>query len=351
MSLYHAIFEHDVEHILYETGILLKKGETDAIEDAWIQTLGNIAEHLISCEGKVFTDVLKPLSRLLEQEQLVIRDAFVMSVKLSFLLKRIKKHARGRPSIQKLRDKVKGLFPEKAALSAEGLKTFAKVLPSSSKSEEYAFAQRIIAGLSKIWTEGKHDDSRNCLEYLSRRQLSVNDDSDMVDFLWGVAAVYFKGDENVATTYNIFSWNETKKTRKQRLGLLWGLLYWVQAHSENVATVWWTDEELQILGKITEKYKDLWDQLREDEKDKEISKDLTGIDLIHAFEPRGIQEDSYHEPYQDQRKNIDLTKTKINGFEQKAVKEKSTSDSKSRKNEAYHLDPRYWRVHTSKKGA
>lgn len=350
MSLYQAIFEHDVEHILYETGVLLKRGDTDVVEDTWIRVLCSIAEHIVVTEAKLLLELLQSLDALLMQNQMMIRDSFLMSVKLSYLLKRVKRHARAKPSIQKLRDKIKLLFPEKAALSPDGLVTFASVLPPSEKEEEYQFAQRIIAGLSKLWTEGKQEDSRNCLEYLSRKKLSVLDETDMIDFLWGVIAIFFKGEQNVATTFRIYNWNETKKTRKERLGLLWGIFYWVQSCRENVATAWWMDEELQILQKIADKHKDLWDQLQEEETPQK-NKDIKGVDVMQNFEPRGTTEEAYFEPYEDQRKNIDLTKTKISGMAQKHVKEKSSTDSKSRHNEAYHLDPRYWRIHSGKKGS
>lgn len=348
MSLYHALFEYDVEHILYETGVLLKKGETDELENAWITVVCKIAEHVMGMEGQLFLDVLKSLAKVLQQPQLMIRDAFLLSVKVSFLLRRVSCHARDKLSVHKLRDKVKTLFPEKAALSSDGLKTFAAVLPPPDKVEEYQFAQRIIAGLSKLWTEGKYEESRNCMEYLSRKKIEVDvqDHGDMASFLWGVVHAFFKGDENVATTYKVFCWNQTQKHRKERMGLLWGFFYWVQVPLENVATLSWRDDEERVLDKIGEKYKELWSQLQEEE---EPPKETSKIDVLYAFEPRGTVQEVYHEPYQDQRKNIELKKSKMDAMgmgTSKQVKEKSAHISKSHRNETHHLDPRYWRIGT-----
>lgn len=350
MSLYHAIFEYDVEHILYETGVLLKAGATDDLENIWIDVLCKVAEHINAMEGAMFLEVMQELHAVLHQPQVIIKDAFVLSVKLSYLLKRVACHAKDRPSFQKLREKIKPLFPEKAALSKDGVATFSKILPSSDNVEEYQFAQRIIAGLSKIWTEGKYEDSRNCLEYLSRKKVEVGEDMDIVTFLWGVVHAYFK-DKIVATTYSVYTWHETKKTRKDRVPLLWSIFYWVQVPVKNVATISWRDDELRVFDKIVEKHKDLWQQLQQDDDETETRGPMSGdaMDVIFTFEPRGVPQEVVHEPYQDQRKNIDLKKSKSDQLASKHVKEKSGMISKA--NETNYLDPRYWRVHTRKEGA
>lgn len=354
MSLYHAIFEYDAEHILYETGLLLKAGGTDELENTWIDILCKIAEHVASMEATLFLEVLILLDSVLLQPQIVVRDAFILSVKLSYLLKRVSCHARDKSSIHKLRDKIKTLFPETAALSQEGVATFSKILPPVDKVDEYQFAHRIIAGLSKIWTECRYEDARNCMEYLSRRRIEIADEMDMTTFLWGVIHIFFKNEENVATTYRVFSWNETKKTRKERIGLLWSLFYWVRPPKANIAnTLVWRDDEVRVFQRIHEKHKDLWQQIMEEDAQEVSEKEVTGVDMMLSFEPRGESYDTacHIEPYEDKRKNIELKKSKTEHLASKGIKEKSSEVSKSHRHETYHLDPRHWRVYTCKEGA
>lgn len=352
-GLYEAMLQYDAEHILYETGMLLKEGATDALEGLWIQVTCTIAEHLMGMEAKLFVETLGLLDQVLRDKQIRICDAFLLSVQLSYLMRRVSSHAKDRPSIQRLREKVKGLFPEKAALSKDGLEAFANVLPMESQSEEFAFAQRIIAGLSKVWTEGNHVDSRNCMEYLTRRRLEIGEEGDMITFLWGVVHAFFKGEAAVAVAYRIFTWEETKKSRKERVGLLWSVLYLVR--SPGIGCTWRDDEE-RVLRRIAERYKDLWKQLKEfndpdtDEGGVGAGSGVTeGLDVLSAFEPRGTANmELYYEPYQDQRKNIDLKKIKGGSGVSKPSKEKDSDLSKIHWHAAYSLDTRNWGVHSSK---
>lgn len=353
VGLYEAMMQYDAEHILYETGMLLKEGATDALESLWIQVSCTIAEHLMGMEAKLFVETLGLLDQVLRDKQIRICDAFLLSVQLSYLMRRVSSHAKDRPSIQRLREKVKGLFPEKAALSKDGLEAFANVLPSESQNEEFAFAQRIIAGLSKVWTEGNHVDSRNCMEYLTRRRLEIGEEGDMITFLWGVVHAFFKGEAAVSVAYRIFTWEETKKTRKERVGLLWSILYLVRSPSIGCT---WRDDEERVLRRIAEKYKDLWKQLNERAAAADTNAagvGTEGLDVLTAFEPRGTADmELYYEPYQDQRKNIDLKKVKGSGGGSTGVskrsKEKDSDVSKIHWHAAYSLDTRNWGVHSSK---
>lgn len=344
MSLYNAMIQYDAEHILYETGMLLKEGATDELESLWIQVCAKIAEQLMGMEANLFLETLELLDSVLVEPQIRICDAFLLSVQISYLLRRVSSHAKDRPSIQRLREKVKTLFPEKAALSKDGLETFANVLPKAP--EEFAFAQRMIAGLSKVWTEGNHIDSRNCLEYLTRRKLEIGEDMDMTSFLWGVVHAYFKNERAVNKAYRIYTWNESKKSRKDRIGLLWSILYIVRTPSVGCT---WRDDEQRVLLRIAEKHKDLWKQLQEEPHGHEIKEaEITGFDILGTYEPRGTQtEIVVHEPYQDHRKNIDLRKSTAASVK---TKEKATPDIKkgAHWHEAYSVDTRLWRVNTSK---
>lgn len=349
MALYDAMMQYDAEHILYETGMLLKEGATDELENLWIQVACKIAEQVMGMEAKLFVETLALLDEVLKEKQIRICDAFLLSVQLSYLLRRVSSHAKDKPSIQKLREKVKTLFPEKAALSKDGLETFRSVLPRNVDGPEHAFAQRIIAGLSKIWTEGNHVDSRNCLEYLTRRKFDIGDEMEMTTFLWGVIHTYFKDEPAVGKVYRIFLWNETRKSRKERVGLLWSILYIVRAPAIGCS---WRDDEQRVLNRIIEKHKDLWKQLQATESngEPETTDGLRGVDVMGVYEPRGTAQEVYdYEPYQDQRKAIALSsKTSAGAGASKKPKEKDSHISKSHWHEAYTTDPRHWRVHPSK---
>ncbi len=341
-ALYDAMMQYDAEHILYETGVLLKQGATDELECLWIQVTCKIAEQVMGMEAKLFLETIGLLDEVLKEKQIRICDAFLLSVQLSYLLRRVSSHVKDKPTIQKLREKVKSLFPEKAALSKDGVETFRNVLPRDTESAEFAFAQRIIAGLSKIWTEGNHVDSRNCLEYLTRRKFELGEDMDMTTFLWGVVHVFFKDETIVQKVYKVFGWNETRKSRKERIGLLWSILYLVRAPAIGCS---WRDDETRVLNRIAKKHKDLWKQLQEEANEKGTTEKLRGVDVMGAYEPRGTAEEVYeYEPYQDQRKAIDLSSKTAS----KKPKEKDSNISKSHWHEAYTTDPRHWRVHPSK---
>ena len=245
-----------------------------------------------------------------------VKDCFVLSVELCILMERLAKYRFELLHLSKLKPKIQKLFPDKAQLSEKGQKLFAPILPKNTH-ESHGFAIRIAAGFTRIWEEREWNDSRQAMEYLSRRNLSiqntnafVHETDDILWFLWGVCSMYYH--KHIEKIWQLFYWNYNTKMKADRLGLLWiaPMLGFVNIQLNgvqlDVADVL-TSEELTILNKVKNSAKELWIQL--DQVLKEQAKD-DEFNILNSYMPRVQMEQVILPPHEEKTKQIKLRKSK-----------------------------------------
>ena len=274
-----AILKHDVEWALYETGDLLNKGYTTELEHSWIHVLAVVGEALDSRHTSEYQRCLMCTHDIVcaDEGDILVKDAFLLTTRLCIMSQRYPT-LYAKPALTRLRTQVIDMFPENASLNASGQEMFKSVLPPES-SEEYSFVQRVLAGLSKIWTN-KADgasESRIAIEYLSRKKLSIpkpkwilphiRDDPDIVWMLWAAILLYFDSDVTRAS-FEVFTKWYKKHIKHDRIGILWAMAYVAPcSYNDDVET--WTEEASKLYQKVEENIENLWGQIVATNSEKE----------------------------------------------------------------------------------
>ena len=278
-ELYAALVDGDLRGALGETVELLAAGEIVALEDTWIAALAAIGERMPTGLWGVVAEDLRDVL-LADGDAISVKDAFRASVSLALLFRRATaagKRRRERVGIGELRERVAADFPEGASLSPAGSQQFAQLLEGMTETEA-AFAQRVLAGLCRLWTERQRDRVRVAMEYFTRRRMLAlpvlsewavsrdeGDRGDIVWFLWGALRTRFASRSEVAALWELFKWNWRRGVKTDRLGLLWAAGS-VGAKSAATGAAesadWsWNPQELEVLKKADDHSADIWRQL------------------------------------------------------------------------------------------
>lgn len=282
-ELYAALVDGDLRGALGETVELLAAGEVVALEDTWIAALSAIGERMPTGLWGVVAEDLRDVL-LADGDAISVKDAFRASVSLALLFRRATaagKRRRERAGISELRERVAADFPEGASLSPAGSQQFARLLDGMTETEA-AFAQRVLAGLCRLWTERQRDRVRVAMEYFTRRRMLAlpvlsewavsrdeGDRGDIAWFLWGALRVRFASRSEVAALWELFKWNWRRGVKTDRLGLLWAAGS-VGAKSAGAGAAagpaesaeWsWNAQELETLKKAEDHSADIWRQL------------------------------------------------------------------------------------------
>ena len=260
-----AIEDNDSTQALYLTCLYVIRNQINYLEDEWISMSSHVGKKEDMPFAKTWGEVNTDIGRLVENDQFHIQEALLCTTKLMLINQRdtnphIKSH------VQHLRNAVIGCFPDKAMLSPAGKERFGRILPEED-NDLYEFYNRILAGFSKIIGEGRYNDMRDGLEFISRKRLSlplrnswpaVNqteaDAGDPCWFLWGMILSVYSDNKNVATNFKLFCSNWRKNVRNERIGLLWGIPYLIDDYSDLL----WTPHELSIFEKVRGATTELW---------------------------------------------------------------------------------------------
>jgi hypothetical protein len=268
-SLLVAIIRNDLETALYETGDLLKDGQTEVLENTWIRALALLGETVGMEHAGELGACIMALGELVDAEYLEVGAAFLMTTRICILGTRFDS-LYARPPLPKLKERIQGLFPESGCLNDKGMVTYRRLLPNTSHTDERAFIVRILAGLAKIWAEEDHVNARISLEYLSRKKFSVPkpkwimptvlDDNDITWIIWGAITLYAPHNPVVATSFKLFCSNYKKQYKNERAGLLWSVFYHLLC-SYTTTDLWWTAEEKKIYNHVSMNVRALWSQI------------------------------------------------------------------------------------------
>jgi hypothetical protein len=273
-----AIEDNDSTQALYLTCLYVIRNQINYLEDEWISMASHVGKKEDMPFAKTWGEVNTDIFRLIEKEEFHIQEALLCTTKLMLINQRdatphIKSH------VQHLRNAVIGCFPDKAMLSPAGKDRFGRILPAED-NELYAFYNRILAGFSKIIGEGRYNDMRDGLEFISRKRLALPlsnawpainqteaDAGDPCWFLWGMILLVYSDNKNVATNFKLFCSNWRKNVRNERIGLLWGIPYLIDDYSDLL----WTPHELSIFEKVRGATTELWNfALNENKKEMAV---------------------------------------------------------------------------------
>jgi len=319
IELLSFIVNNDPEAALYETGILLQQQDTETLERVWIRACAYVGENFLELVAHDYVNCLRILGAMVEETDIKVKDAMLYTLRLCFVFEKISV-VQDRASIIALKEQLGNVFPEKATLSAAGKLMFKQILPKEN-TEENEFVQRILAGLSKIWTEQDYDVSRTALEYLSRRRLSIPkpksimpsimDDSDLCWTLWGAALSFFHNNKDVATTFKLFTWNYTKSCKTTRIGLLWPIASISKIGNSDVSDNW-TPSETALYHRVSENFREIWKQMEPVQEEEEQVDHR--ISVLTSYTPRSTP----------QRTNMQYTNDKNIEEERKMIKLKTS---------------------------
>lgn len=278
-DLYELIVTAKIEDALYLTGVMVMDEKISELENIWIRACsGNELKNELPSPWK-WRDIMNDTYNITKSEAFNIADALLLTTKQCLFYKELLIVNSGGASsigggkkpmvhIKHLRNVILEDFPDSAMLSDAGIKRYKRIIPVDT--EEKLFAHRILSGLSRLWTEKQHDKSRDALEYLSRRRLSIQlpdrswpapnpEASDnFIWFLWGAVLCYFQHADIVYKIFYLFNKEAKKNRRQQRFGLLWHIGYIVG----NVEGLPWTIDENKWLTYIKENSADIWEQIR-----------------------------------------------------------------------------------------
>ncbi len=291
-DLYELVVTAKIEDALYLTGVMILEEKISELEDIWIRACsGNELKNVLPSSWK-WKDIINDTFNIVKSEAFNIEDALLLTTKLCIFYKEVLVTENvGTPvigggkkpmvHIKHLRNVILEDFPEGSMLSDAGIKRYKRLLPADN--EELIFAHRILSGLSRLWTEKQYEKSRDALEYLSRRRLSIQlpDSSwpsptpdsagEFVWFLWGAVMCFFQHVELVYKIMFLFKKECRKNRKQQKLGLLWHIGYVIG----NVEGSPWTIDETKWITYVKENAENIWEQIRDTQKElKETEKAL-----------------------------------------------------------------------------
>lgn len=286
-ELYAALVDGDVRGAIGETVALLAGGDVVALEDTWIAALAGVGERAPSGLWGAVAEALRD-DLCASGDAIAVRDALRASVSLALLFRRAAaagKRRRERLGVPELRERVAADFPDGAALSPSGARQFARLLEGMTETER-AFAQRLLAGLCRLWGERDADGARAAMEYLTRRRLLAlpvlaewavsrdeGDRGDVAWFLWGALRARFADRDDVRALWELYAWNWRRGVKTDRLGLLWGAGALVAAGRGRggadgaaggaaEAAEWaWNASERETLQKAADNAAEIWKHL------------------------------------------------------------------------------------------
>lgn len=277
-ELYNSICNARIkDSIFLATTMILKDQDDTTYFDAFIQTCiavcGYIGSYISVYDIKLWLNVISNLQEIIENENIVMKDIYVLVTKLCIICDIYVKQPvikTGTLTIKLLREKIIHMFSHNSfKLSDTGTTRFEGVLPPVD-SQSYNLAIQIITGyvyiikeINKLCSQNSVDklaDIANSIrlsfDYIIRKKYVFEtkfytSDNDGVWFLWGlISLLYNRNEMNII--YQIFSNKYNKKNKNERVGLLWGAaITMVYILKKDIARDW-NKKELQLIIKIEE---------------------------------------------------------------------------------------------------
>ena len=284
MRLVDAITTGKSDVALYMTCMYVHQQLHTELEDVFIQLVAQIGEQSSLPFVATWSQVCQQLWTLIESDECHIADMFALTTMISLLYKRLSVTAATvAPTMkrQQVKKEILEYFPEKARLSYRGADVFDAIVPKSPEDLN-GFVHRILAGFTRLFEQKQIHEVYQSLVYLSKRRLQLPlptvwpapdeetaKQGDPIWLLWGMVLLYFRTSD-VATNWKLFCHNFRKKHKVQRLGLLYGISFYLDV-ATNVPV--WTPQEEITLKKVREMAPALWaDFLQQQKEDLHLQK-------------------------------------------------------------------------------
>lgn len=262
-DLWDSIKVCDPNTALYIVGEHSKNGNITILENTWVYTLANIGS-FINFNYYKWLSICKDVLNIIEQEEFHISDAFEITIKLCLLYKN--SHMYINPpklDLRTLRKKIVDKFDTDFKLSNKGLMQFEPYLPKDL--EERDFCIKIISGLISVWVDKKHQDFRNCLEYIDRKKYDIEIPSN-IHLEWGdqhtsmniiIWECLSKLDPSFEILKRLYTYNYSKKCHKINISFMLATSALIYSDKD----ITWDDKEMRIINNVIENSKNIYKQI------------------------------------------------------------------------------------------
>lgn len=312
-EMYENICKAEIQNsILIVTKILLRDTEKgiETIQFTFISLCSYIATFISVYDIKLWINVIENITTFIEEEQFTIKDIYIIITKLCILCDIYNKNPvvkTGSLNLKILRTKILDIFQnDNIKLSSNGISKFEGILPPID-SETYNLGIQIITGivslikeLDKIDDFNKVHDIANKLrlsfDYIIRKKYTFEtkfyeSDNDSVWFIWGLISLLYN-DYEVDLLYKLFTHDYNKKSKNNKIGLLYGAsIVMIYLKKKNIARMW-NNKELDVIKKIDELSIELFNDIKKNLiKSNEIISNKpqkssnSGVDYLCTFIP------------------------------------------------------------------
>lgn len=292
-ELYNNICKADIQNSLsIATKLILKDPQKSfiSLQSIFINVCGYIGAFVTIYEIRMWIDVIDSVISFIDDEQVVIRNIYVMIAKMCILCLNYNKKPTiktGVLSVKLVRDKVIDMFSvDGLKLTEGGISRFEGVMPPHD-SPSYQLAIQIITGyvniLKKVSDMSVDSDAdklfdisqkiRHSFDYITRKKYTFEttfyeNDNDAVWFLWGIISLLYE-DREMDMIYQLYTFDFKKTLKKNRIGLLWGAgVVMVYLNKRDIARNW-NKDEVMMITKIYDISMDLYKDIKKEFKEEE----------------------------------------------------------------------------------
>lgn len=304
------------ESIHTTTYIILEHQHTsyEQLQETFINVCSFIGTFISIKETCLWIDVLVDTYDFINDKDINIKKIYILITKLCIIcdlnLKNDYPKTKNIP-FKTLRTKIIDIFENvEMKLTDVGIEKIRDILPSPD-NDYYSLSQQIILGylnytkniIEKMNTE--HNDIikyvnklRDSVDYITRKKITFEnkikpDDTDNIWFIWSIYLTLFDSSE-IQLLFSIFNFEYTKKTKNNRIGLLYGgFLIIIYNMNKNLSRLWDTNEMI-ILKKIEDIGMELYIDIK-NKKCNEYSKNIKytpttnniehGLDYLSNYRP------------------------------------------------------------------
>lgn len=291
-ELYGNLKQHKLQEALLLTADLLFKKQFELLQKTWIRSIASIGEYTDVCFMK-WHDCIKDVVIFIENDDVDIQKAMRITTKLCILFQNNSQYnVVPKTTIPQLRTKTIGYFEENLnTLSKKGEDYFLPILPKPINEKD--FCLKIIGCLVRLWSENKHIDFRNCIEYLARKDYVIESihtetGSNIVAFLWEFMKLYEPS--ITKDIYVIYKTGFKKKDKSWRNNLMYGIHNYLNQQYNKIT---WDNRESTLIEKTDIATKEIWCSiLKQNTKPREKDK----MSVFENYFPGKIEPDEeYHE--------------------------------------------------------
>lgn len=267
IDLWNTIQSNTPQEALYRVGEHIKLGTIEVLENTWVYALSHFASFSYFNYYK-FHSVCKDVLDILEKDTFQIADAFSITMKLCFLYKNTNLYTiPPKLHIHSLRKKILGFFSDDLKLSTKGIQQFQSFLPKNP--DEQQFCIKLLSGLIALWTEKKHTDFRNALEYIDRKHFEIELPSNihlkwgtqhytMSIFVWECLCLL---EPSFTVLKSLYQHQYSRKNHRNAINFM------LVTHTilQNPTPEIWSEKEKNTIHNVMENCMELFEQIQDEE--------------------------------------------------------------------------------------